>query len=142
MTLPTAFWDSSALIPLCVEQKQTQRSTDLFGIYGVAVWWAAPVEIVSGLTRLARMGEIGRNELLAGKQLAQTLSLTWVSINPSAMIAAAACSLPESHPLSAADALQLAAALEWCEGQPSGKVFLTFDRRLREAATLAGFTLE
>jgi predicted nucleic acid-binding protein len=88
------------------------------------------------------MGEIGRNELLAGKQLAQTLSLTWVSINPSAMIAAAACSLPESHPLSAADALQLAAALEWCEGQPSGKVFLTFDRRLREAATLAGFTLE
>jgi predicted nucleic acid-binding protein len=46
------------------------------------------------------------------------------------------------HPLSAADALQLAAALEWCEGKPQGNVFLTFDRRLREAAGLAGFTLE
>jgi predicted nucleic acid-binding protein len=142
MTLPAAFWDSSALIPLCVEQKQTQRSTDLFGIYGVAVWWSAPVEIVSGLTRLLRMGEIGRSELLAGKQLAQTLSLTWVSINPSAMIAAAACSLLKSHALSAADALQLAAALAWCEGQPTGKVFLTFDRRLREAAKLVKFALE
>lgn len=142
MTLPTSFWDSSALIPLCVEQKQTQRSTDLFAIYGVAVWWSAPVEIVSGLTRLVRMGEIGRSELLAGKQLAQTLSLTWVSINPSSIIAAEACLLLESHPLSAADALQLAAALEWCGGQPTGKVFLTFDRRLREAAKLAGFTLE
>jgi predicted nucleic acid-binding protein len=89
-----------------------------------------------------RMGEIGRNEFLAGKQLAQTLSLTWVSINPSAIIAAEACSLLESHPLSAADALQLAAALEWCEGQPTGKVFLTFDRRLRETAKLVGFALE
>jgi len=142
VTLPTAFWDSSALIPLCVEQKQTQRSTDLFAIYGVAVWWSTPVEIVSGLTRLERMGEIGRSELLAGKQLAHTISLTWVSINPSGKIATEACSLLESHPLSAADALQLAAALEWCEGQPTGRVFLTFDQRLREAAELVGFTLE
>lgn len=106
------------------------------------MWWSTPVEIVSGLTRLERMGEIGRSELLAGKRLAQTISLTWVSINPSAKIAAEACSLLEAHPLSAADALQLAAALEWCEGQPTGRVFLTFDQRLREAAKLVGFTLE
>jgi predicted nucleic acid-binding protein len=44
--------------------------------------------------------------------------------------------------LRAADALQLAAALAWCEGHLNGNVFLTLDRRFREAAGLAGFTLE
>ena len=63
-------------------------------------------------------------------------------VRPSAKIAAEACSLLEVHPLSAAGALQLAAALEWCEGKPKGNDFLTFDKRLREAAGLAGFTLK
>jgi predicted nucleic acid-binding protein len=142
MSLPTAFWDSSALIPLCVEQRQTERATDLFANYAVTVWWSTPVEIASGLTRLLRMGEIGRDEFLSGKRLAQTIAATWIPISPSAGIAARACSLLEMYPLSAADALQLAAALAWCEGKPTGNVFLTFDQRLREAAGLAGFTLE
>jgi predicted nucleic acid-binding protein len=142
MSLPTAFWDSSALIPLFVAQTQTERVSQLFENYGVAVWWSTTVEIVSGLTRLERMGEIDHDEFLAGKQLAQTVAATWVSIRPSEKIAAKACSLLEAHPLSAADALQLAAALEWCEGRPNRQVFLTFDKRLREAAGLVGFSLE
>jgi predicted nucleic acid-binding protein len=142
MSLPIAFWDSSALIPLCVEQEQTEKATALFANYAVTVWWSTPVEIISGLTRLLRMREIGHDELLSGKQVAQTIAATWARINPSARIEAHACSLLEMHPLSAADALQLAAALAWCEGKPQGNVFLTFDQRLREAAGLAGFTLE
>jgi predicted nucleic acid-binding protein len=142
MSLPIAFWDSSALIPLCVEQEQTEKATALFANYAVTVWWSTQVEIISGLTRLLRMEEIGQDELLSGKQVAQTIAATWARINPSARIEAQACSLLEMHPLSAADSLQLAAALEWCEGKPSGNVFLAFDKRLREAAGLAGFTLE
>jgi hypothetical protein len=38
--------------------------------------------------------------------------------------------------------LQLAAALEWCEGKPARRMFLTFDQRLSEAAGLAGFALQ
>jgi len=142
MSLLRAFWDSSALIPLCVQQAQTERATALFEGYGVAVWWSTPVEIVSGLTRLLRMREIGSDEFLAGKQLAQIIARTWLLVGPSERIAHEAKALLELYPLSAADATQLAAALEWCEGQPIGKVFLTFDQRLREAAGLAGFTLE
>jgi hypothetical protein len=41
--------------------------------------------------------------------------------------------------LPAADAFQLAAALEWCEYNPSGRVFLTTDLKLRNAALLGGF---
>jgi predicted nucleic acid-binding protein len=142
MSLPVAFWDSSALVPLCIEQTQTKTATELFADYRVAVWWSTPVEIISALTRLVRMGEIAHDELLSGKRLAETIAATWVSIKPAGRIVDEACSLLEAHPLSAADALQLAAALEWCEGKPQGNVFLTFDKRLREAAELIGFTLK
>lgn len=67
---------------------------------------------------------------------------SWISVGSTESIADAACSLLELYPLRAADALQLASALAWCEGKPKGNVFLTFDQRLREAAGLAGFTLE
>ena len=45
------------------------------------------------------------------------------------------------HPLRAADALQLAAALEWCEQQPQGEGFATLDARLAQAAAAEGFTV-
>ena len=47
--------------------------------------------------------------------------------------------LVERYDLRAADALQLAAALGWCEDAPQGRVFLTADRKLREAVLLSGF---
>jgi predicted nucleic acid-binding protein len=142
MSLPVAFWDSSALIPLCSQQIQTERATGLFAVNGVAVWWATSVEIVSGLTRLRRMGEVGEDDFLAGKEILQIIAATWVSVRPSAKIASKASSLLEIYPLRAADALQLAAAWEWCEGKPKGRVFLTFDQRLGDAAAQAGFTLK
>lgn len=56
------------------------------------------------------------------------------------MIQAKASTLIERYDLRAADApLQLAAALEWCENQPQGRIFLTADQRLRDAALLSGF---
>jgi predicted nucleic acid-binding protein len=141
MSLLPAFWDSSALIPLCVQQAQTERATALFEDHGVVVWWSTPIEIVSGLTRLLRMREIDAEEFQEGKQIAQIIAKTWALIGPSEQIADRAKALLEMYPLSAVDAMQLGSALEWCEGQPFGKVFLTFDRRLGEAAGLAGFTL-
>jgi predicted nucleic acid-binding protein len=47
--------------------------------------------------------------------------------------------LLETHPLSAADALQLAAALVMTEERPTGTEFVTFDIRLAEAANKEGF---
>jgi len=142
MSLPQAFWDSSALIALCAQQAQTGRAEALFVKHGVVVWWSTPVEIISGLTRLVRMGEIDGPEFVDGKQVAQAMAMTWIAIKPSANIEREARALLEQYPLRAADALQLAAALEWCEGKPKGEIFLSFDKRLSEAAGLAGFTLE
>jgi hypothetical protein len=46
-----------------------------------------------------------------------------------------------AHPLRAADALQLAAALVWCDDAPQGETFVCLDDRLRQAAAREGFTL-
>jgi len=139
---PVAFWDSSALVPLCVAQPQTAKARMLYGSYGIVAWWATQVEIMSGLTRLDRTRQIDHDRFLIGKQIAQEIVRGWLSVGSTGSIAAVACSLLEMHPLRAADAMQLAAALEWCEGKPKGNVFLTFDKRLSEAAGLAGFALE
>jgi len=53
-----------------------------------------------------------------------------------------AYSLLELYPLRAADALQLAAALDYFEKSPKGNVFITADQRLADAARQSGFSVE
>ena len=60
-------------------------------------------------------------------------------IQPSDALRAKSAQLVDRYDLRAADSLQLAAALEWCEDVPQGRVFLTADQKLREAALLSGF---
>jgi predicted nucleic acid-binding protein len=139
---PVAFWDSSALIPLCVSQPQTATARLLYESYRIVTWRGTQVEIMSGLTRLDRTAAITHDRFLIGKQIAKEIMRDWISVGSIESIAGNACLLLELYPLRAADALQLAAALAWCEGRPKGNVFLTFDNRLAEAAELAGFTLE
>jgi predicted nucleic acid-binding protein len=139
---PVAFWDTSVLVTLCVDQAPTPQALLFESKYRIAVWWATHVEIASALAQLLRQHKITAVEYTHAKQQAEHLAIIWRAVAPSARIAFQARVLLEQYPLRAADALQLAAALEWCERQPKGKVFLTFDNRLREAAGLAGFTLE
>jgi predicted nucleic acid-binding protein len=142
MAAEFAFWDASALIPLCVQQKQTAQARELYLSYRIAVWWATPVEIISGLSRLERMNELGPGLFLEGKRRSQALAKIWDSVSPSTIIGEQACSLLELYPLRAADALQLAAALEYFEKKPDGHLFITADQRLADAAHRSGFSVE
>jgi predicted nucleic acid-binding protein len=72
-------------------------------------------------------------------RLARSLSETWFTIQPRESIRANAIRLVQQYDLRAADALQMAAALEWCEGSPGNRIFLTLDARLRDSAQLIGF---
>jgi predicted nucleic acid-binding protein len=71
-------------------------------------------------------------------KLAKVLADSWSLIQPSNVLRSKAVQLVERYDLRAADALQLAAALVWCEDAPQGRVFLTADQKLREAALLSG----
>jgi predicted nucleic acid-binding protein len=71
----------------------------------------------------------------------QHLILQWDEIHPADAVRDRAATLLDTYPLSAADGLQLAAALVWCRERPIGRTFLCADTRLAEAATHAGFTV-
>ena len=136
---PLAFWDASALVPLCAHQGITPRVLVLYRSYGVVVWWATAVEIASALRRLVRMKQHTPDDWTVSRRLALELAGSWRVIQPSNSLRAGAVQLVDRYDLKAADALQLAAALEWCENIPQGRVFLAGDQKLREAAVLNGF---
>jgi predicted nucleic acid-binding protein len=136
---PLAFWDTSALVPLCAHQGITPRVVALYRSYGVVVWWTTAVEIASALRRLVRMKQLTPDDWTVSRSLALELAKSWRVIHPSNSLRAGAVQLVDRYDLKAADALQLAAALEWCEKIPQGGVFLSADQKLREAAVLCGF---
>lgn len=133
------FWDSSALVSLCVEESFTIRAE----AYQqedpqLAVWWASPIECASAFARLRREGTIE----LAGEEQARAilsaLSDRWHEVQPSETVRKNALRLLRLHAISTADALQLAAALTWA-GTPAEGELVTFDDRLADAARLEGF---
>jgi predicted nucleic acid-binding protein len=138
-----AFWDASVLVPLCADQPPgTARARELLDSYAVGVWWGTSVEITSALMRLRRSGNLTESEYLRAKTELKRMADDWFIIEPSDRVKNLAAEMLEKYPLRAGDAFQLAAAMEWCEGQPTGQVFLTADRRLAEAAEQAGFLLD
>jgi len=136
---PLAFWDTSALVALCAHQGITPPVIALYRSYGVVVWWTTPVEIASALRRLLRMRQLASDDWATSRRLAEDLSQSWRVVQPSNSLRTVATQLVGLYDLKAAAALQLAAALEWCENLPQGKVFLAADQKLREAAVLSGF---
>ena len=138
MRIP-AFWDTSALVPLCVRQGMTPRAIALYKIHDAVVWWATPVEIASALARLVRMKQLDSGDWTKARKLAKRLADSWSVIQPSDALRAKSTQLVDRYDLRAADSFQLAAALEWCEDAPQGRVFLTADQKLRDAALLSGF---
>jgi len=66
----------------------------------------------------------------------------WMEVEPTETVRERALRLLRVHPLRAADALQLSAALVACSEQPRGCVFYSGDLRLKEAAIAEGFIVE
>jgi len=85
------------------------------------------------------MKQLEPGEWSEARKLAKSLADNWSVIQPSDSLRRRAADLVDDYDLRAADSLQLAAALEWCEGATQDCVFLTLDLKLREAAVLSGF---
>lgn len=136
------FWDTSAVVPLLVEEPMSgSLKTLLKEDPEIVVWWATWVECVSALSRHLREEEA---ESAAGERSRTKLKILaegWVGIQPTPQLRTLAGRLLAVHPLRAADALQLAAALRWCQNEPEGREFVSLDDRLREAAKKEGFSV-
>lgn len=136
------FWDTSAVVPLLVEEPRTATTAALFADdRDFALWWATPVECASGLTRLVREKRLDEDGLDLAIARLDALLERGVTIEPCGTIRAEARRLLRVHPLRAADALQLAAAIE-LRGSPTlRQQFVTYDERLALAARREGFSV-
>ncbi|MFB3882938.1 MAG: hypothetical protein ACE149_16860 [Armatimonadota bacterium] len=135
------FWDTSAIVSLVLFQREAEALAAVAEASGgrLALWWGTEVEAVSAVARLARPGEVGADR--AARALGQISEIVSRAqeVPPSEGLRAAALRAVRIHPLTAADALQLAAALVWTDHSPSGVGFVCLDDRLREAARREGF---
>ena len=138
---PTAFWDTSGVVPLCCYQAQTAQANMAARIHKKQiVWWATIVEAIGSLNRLVREGYLRPTESKQALQRLEYLRSRWHEIQPTGEVRDLAERLLTIHTLRAADALQLAAALVWCGNRPRGRYFIGADTGLSEAAEKEGFS--
>ena len=134
------FWDSSALVPLLVEEEATAPLRDLFlAEPGMIAWWGTPVECASALSRREREGHLSPQAETEALARLDALARHWHRIEPVDAVLETARRLLRVHPLRAADSLQLAAAFLASEGRPPTLELVCLDDRLVIAAQREGF---
>jgi predicted nucleic acid-binding protein len=136
------FWDSSAVVPLLVDEVTTDAMLALVQEDpAVLVWWATEVECVSAIARLERKDDLSSDATLAALERLDALAEGWSEVQPVESARRAARRLLRVHSLRSADALQLAAAVVAAEGQPASLEIVSLDDRLIEAARREGFVV-
>ena len=141
MTKTPAFWDSSALVPLCIYESATRQARSHLRRFTPVVWWGTLVEVHSAISRLHRKAGLSDVEKRGALTRLEVMSRGWREILPSDRLRDLAADLLDKYELRAADSFQLAAALMWCQQRPSKRTFVCGDERLSKAAELAGFSI-
>lgn len=137
------FWDTSAIVPLVVEETASNRIEAVWRRDpDMTVWWGTEIECVSAIARLERDRRLSAADVAAALEVLDDLSLAWVEIEPTARVRELAIRLLRTHPLRAADALQLAASIVAAEERPASLRLVTLDTRLADAAAREGFGVE
>jgi len=133
------YWDTSALVPLVLEERasaalhaEARRDT-------IVTWCLTSVEIVSAVERRAREGHLDAGARADAVSLLNVLVDAWIEVAAVAAVRDRARRLLGTHSLRSGDALQLAAALVATNDQPQRNRFVCLDTRLRDAAAREGF---
>ena len=105
------------------------------------VWWGTEVECVSAIARLERGEAITARVVRRGIDRLEAFAADWREIDLATSVRGTALRAVRIHPLRAADAFQLAAAIEGSERNPDSLPFVTLGRRLARAAELEGFNV-
>ncbi len=136
------FWDSSALLPLLIDEPTRTRLWALLEQDAdILAWWGTTVEITSALARREREGLLTADEVSAALAAVRELAQSWHEIVPSEAVRRTAERLLRTHSLRAGDALQLAALLIAADHDPTSTELVCLDERLTSAARREGFTV-
>ncbi len=133
------FWDTSALVPLMVNESQSERMRALISEDPHITAWAwSWVEIVSAVERRAREGDLTRPHRRAALDRFAELAESYDEVTDLLAVRRRATALLARHPLRAADAAQLGAALLVAPEDGPQLEFVCLDARLLEAAEREG----
>lgn len=136
------YWDSSAIIPLLVEEPASPKvRLVLKEDSNVVSWWGTPVECASALWRLKRQGLLADSDFSYIRKNLDELMAEIDVVPPSPWLKDRALRILAVHPLRSGDSLQLAAALRWTQEQTRGAGFVSLDDRLRSTALSEGFSV-
>ncbi len=136
------FFDSSALLPLFIQDKHSSAMELLVrDDPWVVIWWGSTIECFSAFARLRRKRIIDSYQEQEIRRRLLSVKRHWTEIQPGHDVKALAHQLLLIHTLSAADSLQLAAALLWADKLPSGHQFVCLYTKLLEAARKEGFVI-
>jgi predicted nucleic acid-binding protein len=137
------YWDSSALVPLLLEESRTQALTDLLSRdFEVVTWWGSRVECHSAIYRHVHAGRLGPKIAAAAEAVLAALAARWLEIGANEILRETAQRLLRGHPLRTGDALQLAGAIVASDFRPSTLEIVCCDQRLATAARREGFTVQ
>ena len=133
------YWDTSALVPLLVDEA---RSDDMERLRGrdprIITWGWTRVEIAAALARRSRDGGLSGTRRREALDRFAVLADSWNEVSDLIAVRTRAFALVGRHPLRAADAAHLGAAL-WVAGDdPSSLEFVCIDGRLADAAEREG----
>ena len=136
------YWDSSALVPVIVDEP---RSSLVRGWLAeddqVVTWIWTRAEVVSAIERRRREGLLSRTDRRNVLGHLDAFASDWDEVADALAVRHRASGLLARHPLRAADAGQLGAALLVQEQLGSPLSFARFDERLSHAAGLEGFQI-
>lgn len=136
------YWDSSALVALVVDEPQSAERRETIRRDPVIVtWWGSRIECASALNRLELEHRFEGDGLDRSMEQLGLLSASWLEIEPLEQVRKRAIRLLRMHPLRAADALQLAAALTASGEDPERMDLVSSDDRLSAAARREGFRI-
>jgi hypothetical protein len=136
------FWDASALVPLLILERGTAFAARwLRQDPGVVVWTLTRVELLSALARQRRDDRRGAAALSAARRDLLQEWERWSEITAVDVVRRHAERLVETHPIRAADALQIGAALVAAQQNPELYEFVTLDEVQATAAEREGLRI-
>jgi predicted nucleic acid-binding protein len=134
------YWDTSPIIALLVGEPAAARYRR-FENQPIVTWWGTSLECLSAIARRQREGAAADIVAESYRRL-EAMRAGWQVVRASESLHRTTVRLLKTHPLRAADALQLGAALVASNFEAHSAHFLTEDARLKQAAEKEGFVVD
>ena len=136
------YWDASALVPLIVAESDSEQARGWLAEDDHIVTWVwTRTEITSAIERRTREGLLSRQQRREVLDRLGVLAGGWDEVTDVLAVRSRAEALLARHPLRAADAGQLGAALLVQEQLAGALTFVCRDQRLLTAADVEGLRL-